>query len=53
MMNRIIGKGLDNKIKGSMLLSLLNRTNNLGVISNSTYLELKNSILAEYKLNLD
>ncbi len=43
---------IDKKIEGSMLLSLLNRTYKMNIISNSTYIDLKKKISLEYKLNL-
>lgn len=43
---------IDEKIEGSMLISLLNRIYKLDMISNSTYMHLKKKISAEYRLNL-
>ena len=50
--NKMETKYIDNKIKGSMELSLLNRIYEMKIISNSTYMELKRQILAEYQLKL-
>lgn len=52
-MNREITKKIDKNIEGSMLLSLLNRVKKMDAISNTTYLELKKQILAEYQLKLE
>ena len=51
-MNEDLKKQLERKIEGSMLLSILNRTKVLDVISNSTYTEIKKNILHEYKISL-
>lgn len=50
--NKMETKYIDDKIKGSMELSLLNRIYEMKIISNSTYMELKRQILAEYQLKL-
>lgn len=50
--NKMETKYIDDKIKGSMELSLLNRIYEMKIISSSTYMELKRQILAEYQLKL-
>ena len=51
--NEVIMKKIYKNIEGSMLLSLLNRVKSMDEISNSTYLEMKKQILAEYQLKLE